>query len=140
MRIVNQALDALKVEKHPDKTFIGKAGKGFDFLGYHFESGLLKPSCQTVTKHAERICRLYEQGAGNNRIRQYVRRWFDWLKAGLGHHVVQIWVGYGRCGSLRYGTMDHPHPADPGGVACSPFKAGQTFGPIPFDQTPLLPP
>ncbi len=23
-------------EKHPDKTFIGRSEKGFDFLGYHF--------------------------------------------------------------------------------------------------------
>jgi len=83
VRIVNQALDALKVEKHPDKTFIGKAEKGFDFLGYHFEPGVLKPSCQTLKNHAERICRLYEQGAGWNRIRQYVRRWVSWLKAGI---------------------------------------------------------
>ena len=124
VRIVNQALDALKVEKHPDKTFIGKAGKGFDFLGYHFEPGVLKPSCQTLKNHAERICRLYEQGAGNNRIRQYVRRWFDWLKAGLGHHVVEVWVGYGRCESLRNTTMNHPQIV-PVGLAYTSFKAGQ---------------
>jgi len=83
VRIVNQALDALKVEKHPDKTFIGRVEKGFDFLGYHFEPGRLKPSRQTIKKHAERICRLYEQGAGDIRIRQYIRRWVSWLKAGL---------------------------------------------------------
>jgi len=83
VRIVNQVLDSLKVEKHPDKTFIGRTEKGFDFLGYHFELGSLTPSHQTVTKHAERICRLYEQGAGYNRIRQYVRRWTNWLQAGL---------------------------------------------------------
>jgi len=57
--------------------------KGFDFLGYHFEPGVLKPSCQTLKNHAERISRLYEQGAGWNRIRQYVRRWVSWLKAGI---------------------------------------------------------
>jgi len=85
--IVNLALNSLKVKKHPDKTFIGRAKKGFDFLGYHFEPGFLKPSCQTVTKHAERICRLYEQGAGCSRIRQYVRRWTSWVCAGL-------WVTY----------------------------------------------
>jgi len=32
--IVNQTLNELKVEKHPDKTFIGRIAKGFDFLGY----------------------------------------------------------------------------------------------------------
>jgi RNA-directed DNA polymerase len=33
---LNQILNQLKVEKHPDKTYIGKVENGFDFLGYHF--------------------------------------------------------------------------------------------------------
>jgi RNA-directed DNA polymerase len=37
IQIVNQTLNELKVEKHPDKTFIGQIAKGFDFLGYNFE-------------------------------------------------------------------------------------------------------
>ena len=37
IQIVNQTLNELKVEKHPDKTFIGRIGKGFDFLEYSFE-------------------------------------------------------------------------------------------------------
>lgn len=32
---VNEILEVLLLEKHPDKTFIGKADRGFDFLGYH---------------------------------------------------------------------------------------------------------
>ena len=32
-----QTLNELKVEKHPEKTFIGRIAKGFDFLGYSFE-------------------------------------------------------------------------------------------------------
>ena len=35
--LVNQTLNELRVEKHPDKTFIGRPEKGFDFLGYHFQ-------------------------------------------------------------------------------------------------------
>jgi hypothetical protein len=31
IQIVNQTLNELKVEKHPDKTFIGRIAKGFDF-------------------------------------------------------------------------------------------------------------
>jgi len=87
--IDHEVLDALKLEKHPDKTFIGRAKKGFDFLGYHFEPGSLTPSCQTIKKHAERICRLYEQGADDNRIRQYVRRWVSWLFAGWSSNGMQ---------------------------------------------------
>jgi len=37
VKIVNQTLTELKLEKHPDKTYIGKIEKGFDFLGYRFE-------------------------------------------------------------------------------------------------------
>ncbi len=36
VRAVNQVLGALRLERHPDKTFIGRIEKGFDFLGYHF--------------------------------------------------------------------------------------------------------
>lgn len=36
VKVVNQMLGMLGLEKHPDKTFIGKIERGFDFLGYHF--------------------------------------------------------------------------------------------------------
>ena len=84
VRIVNQTLSRQKVEKHPDKTFIGRVEKGFYFLGYHLKPESLAPSCQTIKKHAEQICRLYEQGAGIDRIRQYIWRWYLWLKFGFG--------------------------------------------------------
>ncbi len=34
VKAVNQALGSLNLEKHPDKTFIGRIERGFDFLGY----------------------------------------------------------------------------------------------------------
>jgi hypothetical protein len=37
IQVVNQTFNELKVEKHPDKTFIGWNVKGFDFLEYSFE-------------------------------------------------------------------------------------------------------
>jgi len=92
------------VVQHPDKTFIDRAEKGFDFLGYHLKPESLAPSCQSVTKHAERICRLYEQGAGYIRIREYVRRWFDWVNAGITRHF--LWdvglPGLSSCTSLGF--------------------------------------
>ncbi len=33
---VNQVLGSLRMEKHPDKTFIGPIENGFYFLDYHF--------------------------------------------------------------------------------------------------------
>ncbi len=35
-KAVNAVLGSLRLEKHPDKTFIGRIERGFDFLGYHF--------------------------------------------------------------------------------------------------------
>ena len=31
----NDVLHSLQLEKHPNKTFVGRIAKGFDFLGYH---------------------------------------------------------------------------------------------------------
>jgi RNA-directed DNA polymerase len=64
IRRVNEALAELKVEQHPDKTFIGRISRGFDFLGYRFTSaglvGLARPS---VERFVERATQLYERGA-----------------------------------------------------------------------------
>lgn len=77
--LVNQILNTLKEEKHPDKTFIGRASKGFDFLGYHLKPGGLTVAAGTIHNHTERIDRLYEQGATASRIGQYIRRWWVWV-------------------------------------------------------------
>jgi hypothetical protein len=37
VKVVNQLLTSLRLRTHPDKTFIGRIEKGFDFLGYHFD-------------------------------------------------------------------------------------------------------
>ncbi|MBE9535686.1 MAG: hypothetical protein IMF07_00760 [Proteobacteria bacterium] len=34
--MLNQTFNELNLEKHPDKTAMGRTEKGFDFLGYHF--------------------------------------------------------------------------------------------------------
>jgi RNA-directed DNA polymerase len=36
VKTVNQHFNQLKVEQAPDKTFIGRIDKEFDFLGYQF--------------------------------------------------------------------------------------------------------
>jgi RNA-directed DNA polymerase len=85
---VNEHLAALDLEKHPDKTFIGRIEKGFDFLGYHFSRKALAVAEKTITNFVERLSRLYEQShnAQNRALRlgNYVRRWMGWAQAGLG--------------------------------------------------------
>ncbi len=68
VRIVNQTLTELKVRQHPEKTFIGRISRGFDFLGYAISRNGLKPASKTVKKFAERLCQLYEQCADTCRI------------------------------------------------------------------------
>ncbi len=39
VKAMNHVLGSPNLEKHPDKTFIGRVEKEFDFLGYHFRPG-----------------------------------------------------------------------------------------------------
>ena len=81
VQIVNQTLNELKVEKHPDKTFIGRIAKGFDFLGYSFEPKGLSIAPKTLANFLDRITQLYEQGADHRRVGKYVRNWLRWSNA-----------------------------------------------------------
>ncbi len=44
----------LRLEKHPDKTFIGRIERGFDFLGYHFGPDGLGVARATIEKFIKR--------------------------------------------------------------------------------------
>jgi hypothetical protein len=61
VRAVNQHFHQLKVEQAPDKTFIGKISRGWDFLGYHFDGKHLTVAAKTVEKHVLHYRQLYEQ-------------------------------------------------------------------------------
>jgi len=71
-------MNELKMEKHPDKTFIGRIDRGFDFLGYRFERTGLTIALKTQTLFLDWFTRLHEQGAGTGRVGQYVRNWRKW--------------------------------------------------------------
>ena len=87
VKAVNQTMGALRLAKHPGKTFIGRIEKGFDFLGYHFSPQGLTLARQTIENFLERAIRLYEQEPGAEmapvRLGAYVRRWGGWARAGL---------------------------------------------------------
>jgi len=88
VKAVNEVLGGLCLEKHPDKTFIGRIGRGFDFLGYHFSREGLSVAKATLEKFVERATRLYEQERerpdGHSMLGLYVRRWNGWVSGGLG--------------------------------------------------------
>lgn len=48
VRVTNQILNSLKLEKHPDKTFIGLIERGFEFLRLHFSRSGLQIAQQTL--------------------------------------------------------------------------------------------
>ena len=100
---VNRGLGALGLAKHPDKTFVGRTAKGFDFLGYHFGRERLTVAKATLERFVERATRLYEQGPGepegSHRLGTYVRRWAQWVRAGLGAPV-----------RSAHGTANEPSP------------------------------
>ncbi len=82
IRMLNHTFNELKLEKHPDKTLIGRTERGFDFLVYFLRPGKLEVSGETVNRFSKRIARLYEQGADYIRIGEYVLKWMQWVRAG----------------------------------------------------------
>ncbi len=86
VKACNEVLETLKIEKHPFKTFIGRVAHGFDFVGYRFttESARgVEVAWQTLSNHLEKVVRLYEQGADTDRIGQYIKGWWQWVRAGV---------------------------------------------------------
>ena len=82
MKRLNEVFNELKVEKHPDKTFIGRIEKGFDFLGYHFSREGLTVAKDTLERFVERATRLYEQEQQQTPLLGlYIRRWMAWAGA-----------------------------------------------------------
>jgi hypothetical protein len=97
VKAVQELMGELKLVLHRDKTFIGRISRGFDFLGYWFTPEGLGIALKTVERFAERVCLLYEQGAGENCIEEYVRRWWRWVRSGVGCllGVGCCWLGWG---------------------------------------------
>ena len=81
----------LKVDKHPDKTYIGKIEHGFDFLGYQFMGSQLTVAKKTVEKRVLHWHQLYEQQKQKKAtseemafvLDRYVKRWPRLAAAGL---------------------------------------------------------
>jgi hypothetical protein len=87
IKTLNQTLSEHQLEKHPDKTFIGRIAKGFDFLGYQFSPAGLTVATKTIEHFVVRWHRLYEQKKTHPHrdafLDDYVRRWWRWVYAAL---------------------------------------------------------
>jgi RNA-directed DNA polymerase len=84
---LNEVFNELKVEKYPDKTFIGRIEKGFDFLSYYFSRSGLQLAAKTIANAVKKMQRLYEQKQtapeGAAALDDYLTRWARWTTAGL---------------------------------------------------------
>lgn len=78
---VYSELYALRVEVAEDKTYIGHARKGFDFLGKRILPTGVLPLAAALSRRQTKTARLNEQGASKRRIVRYWVRWLGW--AGL---------------------------------------------------------
>lgn len=88
VKALNTFLTALGFEKHPDKTFIGRVSRGFDWLGaWLTHRGVVGIAPRAWAKHREKVRRLYEQTrrwpawARWQRVLAYRRRWKIWVKS-----------------------------------------------------------
>ncbi|MFT4583544.1 MAG: RNA-directed DNA polymerase [Gammaproteobacteria bacterium] len=96
VRTVNQHFERLGLRQHPDKTFIGRIERGFDFLGYHFSRAGLRIASATWDRFIEKATRLYEQErvGQTDALGCYVRRWMGWATDGLeGDHKPRRMAG-----------------------------------------------
>jgi hypothetical protein len=88
------------VEQAPDKTFIGKISRGWDFLGYHFDGKQLTVAAKTVEKHVLHYRQLYEQLRKKKATSDemalvlgwYVKRWQQWAAAGLQGFKIDVYA------------------------------------------------
>jgi hypothetical protein len=104
---VNEILNELNVEQHPDKTFVGRISRGFDFLGYDFSpAGITGMSRRTVEKFAKRVALLLEQGTDAVGI----GRSLCWSEATvpISHRGWLRWTTAGLDGSLRWKETELP--------------------------------
>lgn len=82
---LNKYLASLGFQKHPDKTFIGKVSKGFDWLGaWLTDKGIAGVAPRALANHLEKVRRLYEQtrhwseAMRTKRVSDYCSRWKIW--------------------------------------------------------------
>ncbi|MCE5983552.1 reverse transcriptase domain-containing protein [Pseudomonas sp. LF19] len=85
---LNRFFNVYGFEQHPDKTFIGKVDKGFDWMGFVFTAeGCAAVAPRALTNHALKLRRLYERARhpdlarGKCRVAEYRARWAAWVKS-----------------------------------------------------------
>lgn len=86
IKLTNKILTQLKLIKHPDKTFIGRLSRTFEFCGFRFSTngavGLAKTTLENYTRTQSK---LYEhKKEANGEQKKHQANFFAWLRGVLG--------------------------------------------------------
>ncbi len=84
---INQVLSLLSVEKHPNKTFIGRGERGFDFLGYFLTPNFITVSDSAIERCMNRLEVLEEEEESPERA--YVRKVYVSKSVSVVQELVQ---------------------------------------------------
>jgi hypothetical protein len=75
VKITHQVVNALKLQLHPCKTYIGKVSHGFNFLAYYMDNQKILPSQETIRRFHERSAALlYEPSQYNQNVSRRHRK------------------------------------------------------------------
>ncbi|EDO1803200.1 hypothetical protein CT821_23020 [Salmonella enterica] len=92
VRMLNRHFARAGFEQHPDKTFIRRVEKGFDWMGFWFtEKGCDGVAPRALQNFKDRLRRLYErvrqwpEDLRHRRMAGYVRSWNRWTASGLSY-------------------------------------------------------
>lgn len=83
IRVTHQILKALKLKLHPDKTYIGRIKKGFDYLGFHLKPPEVRVSLPCLLRAAAKARLLFEQTHNMDCVWRYWRRFLHWVEMKL---------------------------------------------------------
>jgi len=108
IKTANQILTQLKLEKAPDKTFIGRIKKTFEFCGFRFATeGVIGLAKKTQERFQNKVRMLYEQGLKNpkppkcNELKRYIKRFEGWISGILGNSEKNQLIDKGACYGKR---------------------------------------
>ncbi len=78
IKICNQILNRLELNKHPYKTLIGYIKKGFDYCGFKYNhQGIIHLANKTLKQYQQKLAKLYEQPG---KLLRYQINLIAWLK------------------------------------------------------------
>lgn len=93
IKITHRILKTLQLELHPDKTYLGRIAKGFDFLGHRLNpepTKAMAPADTTLAQFRTNYQQRYAQGASAACLDEYVRRFTRWCRAGLDEFFTDL--------------------------------------------------